>query len=419
MAAPYSVIPQIIARHHEEASFLWQLRQGVVVAADWSLQEVAELDERIETHLDGLRIAGEHGWKIAEGALESGHGELFVGGVLAIERRDRAGMASVVRAGAKSPETLVAVISSFERVSSRVLQGTVKELLASPSAVGRQVGLAACLRHGVNPGPSLAQLIDDTDADVSGLALQACGELGLLEYLPVVARERNHAQTSVQWWSEWSAVLLGNRGVALDAVGRRALEPGPHRSGALLLTLQAADVSAAHSTLQRFSREPKELRRLIQGSGIAGDPTYLPWLIGHMADAGMARVAGEAFTLVTGVELRPAALSGKRPDHVQSGPNDDPDDPNVDVDPDDGLPWPDPDRIKDWWAKNSSRFQPGTRYFMGAPVTREHCIEVLKNGYQRQRILAAHYLCLLNPGTPLFNTSAPAWRQQRLLAEMK
>jgi hypothetical protein len=55
---------------------------------------------------------------------------------------------------------------------------------------------------------------------------------------------------------------------------------------------------------------------------------------------------------------------------------------------------------------------------MGAPVTREHCVHVLKTGYQRQRILAAHYLCLLEPGTPLFNTSAPAWRQQKLLARL-
>jgi uncharacterized protein (TIGR02270 family) len=107
------------------------------------------------------------------------------------------------------------------------------------------------------------------------------------------------------------------------------------------------------------------------------------------------------------------------PENFESGPIDDPDDPNVDMGPDDGLPWPDADRIKDWWAKNSSRFQLGTRYFMGQPVTREHCIEVLKNGYQRQRILAAHYLCLIDPGTPLFNTSAPAWRQQKLLASMK
>jgi hypothetical protein len=55
---------------------------------------------------------------------------------------------------------------------------------------------------------------------------------------------------------------------------------------------------------------------------------------------------------------------------------------------------------------------------MGAPITRDLCIAVLEHGYQRQRILAAHYLCLLEPGTPLFNTGAPAWRQQRLLAQM-
>ena len=139
----------------------------------------------------------------------------------------------------------------------------------------------------------------------------------------------------------------------------------------------------------------------------------------HMTDDQVARVAGEAFSVITGSVLDRDGLDRPPPENFESGPNEDPDDPNVEMDPDDGLPWPDPDRIKDWWAKNGGRFQPGERYFMGAPVTREHCIDVLKNGYQRQRILAAHYLCLLDPGTPLFNTSAPAWRQQRLLAEMR
>jgi uncharacterized protein (TIGR02270 family) len=113
-----------------------------------------------------------------------------------------------------------------------------------------------------------------------------------------------------------------------------------------------------------------------------------------------------------------SGLEGKRPDGFESGPNDDPDDPNVDMDPDDGLPWPDVQKVEKWWAANGSRFQKGQRYFMGAPIARDHCIDVLKNGYQRQRILAAQYLCLLEPGTPLFNTGAPAWRQQRSLAKM-
>jgi hypothetical protein len=74
--------------------------------------------------------------------------------------------------------------------------------------------------------------------------------------------------------------------------------------------------------------------------------------------------------------------------------------------------------VQGWWNANSHHFQSGGRYLLGEPVSRENCMRVLKDGYQRQRILAAHYLCLLNPGTPLFNTSAPAWRQQRLLAKM-
>jgi uncharacterized protein (TIGR02270 family) len=129
-------------------------------------------------------------------------------------------------------------------------------------------------------------------------------------------------------------------------------------------------------------------------------------------------LAGEAFSTISGVQLGQAALTRPAPETLESGPTDNPDDPNIDMDPDDGLAWPDPERVQRWWQANTSRFTPGQRYFMGAPVTRASCIAVLKNGCQRQRILAAHYLCLLDPGTPLFNTSAPAWRQQRLLAEM-
>jgi hypothetical protein len=41
---------------------------------------------------------------------------------------------------------------------------------------------------------------------------------------------------------------------------------------------------------------------------------------------------------------------------------------------------------------------------------------MLCEGMHRQRIVAARHLVLLQPGARLFNTAAPAWRQQRLLA---
>jgi hypothetical protein len=49
--------------------------------------------------------------------------------------------------------------------------------------------------------------------------------------------------------------------------------------------------------LKGLARDPKDLRWLIQGSGIVGDPTYVPWLINHMSNPVLTRLAGEAFTL--------------------------------------------------------------------------------------------------------------------------
>jgi hypothetical protein len=51
--------------------------------------------------------------------------------------------------------------------------------------------------------------------------------------------------------------------------------------------------------------------------------------------------------------------------------------------------------------------------------SRAQSLDVLKNSFQRQRVLAARALCLLEPGTPLFNTGAPAWRQRALLSQME
>ncbi len=94
------------------------------------------------------------------------------------------------------------------------------------------------------------------------------------------------------------------------------------------------------------------------------------------------------------------------PPRLELGPDDDPNAPNVDMDEDDGLPWPDPVKVHAWWNANSHRFQPGMRYFMGQPLNRDHCLRVLKEGFQRQRIAAALHLSLLDPGTPLFEWRA-------------
>jgi uncharacterized protein (TIGR02270 family) len=197
-----------------------------------------------------------------------------------------------------------------------------------------------------------------------------------------------------------------------------AATPGRFQERAFQLSVQAMSVSDAHATLRLLAQDRAKIRRLIRGAGLVGDPTYIPWLVDLMTDDKLARLAGEAFSLITGLDLAWLDLERKPPENLESGPNDDPGDANVDMDEDDGLPWPDQERIQGWWDSNSSRFQPGTRYFMGEPLNREACLRVLRDGFQRQRIAAALYLSLLTPGTPLFEWRAPARRQQRELATL-
>jgi hypothetical protein len=83
---------------------------------------------------------------------------------------------------------------------------------------------------------------------------------------------------------------------------------------------------------------------------------------------------------------------------------------------DDGLPWPDVEKIAAWWHSNGRRFASDTRYFEGEPPSTAHCLDDLTSGFERQPTVAAVYLCLPTPGMSLFNTAASAGHQQHLLS---
>jgi uncharacterized protein (TIGR02270 family) len=410
----------VVQHHLDEAITLRRTRSTVLVSPRATLDALARFDERIAAHLDGVSVAGTDAWPLCEAALKApSEGAAFVTAVHAIEGNDRSRLDRLVALSASRVEARRGVTSACGWLRREQLQGTVASLLVSDDPASRVVGITACAMHRVDPGLLTSRRLWDRDARVRARALRAAGELGCRELMPACLSALSDDDDDCRLWAAWSGVMVGDRNSALAALAEAAETPGPHRARAFALSIQALTGQWAHRILQGVSRNPQRRRWLIKGGSIAGAPAYVPWLIAQMTSTATARLAGEAFTLITGADLSVLGLERTPPSDFTSGPNNDPDDPNVDLDPDNGLPWPDPERIECWWDANQARFQPGTRYFMGAPVTREHCTAVLRNGYQRQRILAAHHLCLLNPGTPLFNTSAPAWRQQRLLAEMK
>jgi uncharacterized protein (TIGR02270 family) len=148
---------------------------------------------------------------------------------------------------------------------------------------------------------------------------------------------------------------------------------------------------------------------------LLGDPVCVPWLIQQMSNLPYARVAGEAFSMITGADLALLDLELQDLPDFDAGPNDNPADPDVAMDPDENLPWPDPRPIEAWWQANGGQFQVGTRYLLGLAHSERSFQQVLICGQQRQRIAAACGLARFRPNEVLFPTSAPIWRQKRLL----
>ena len=82
-------------------------------------------------------------------------------------------------------------------------------------------------------------------------------------------------------------------------------------------------------------------REAIIGAGISGDPSYMPWLIKQMEVPKLAKIAGESFSFISGVDIAYEDLEGELPKNFATGPTENPEDEEVAMDTDGDLPCPD------------------------------------------------------------------------------
>jgi uncharacterized protein (TIGR02270 family) len=404
------VLTDIVEQHAEEAAFLWILRNEATRAPNRDLDSLGELDERIDAHLDGLRVAGTHGWEACREQLTWREaGEVFAAASVALQSRIGRRLDTVLEVAAESAELARGLVGALAWASYADVEQTIKALLESTERQLRVIGLAATGAQRRDPGPVLAAALLDSDVSIRIRAFRTTAQLGRGDLLGLFARSEATAPIEERFWSAWATVLLGER----DSAGLREIAASrttfAEAAGDLAARCMPPNDIAAWQLQLAQSRGTMRLAAV--AAGALGNPASVPWLIGVMHDEALARVAGEAFTTITGVDLTPAKLSAMRPDGFESGPNDDPDDDNVAIDPDEHLPWPRPRAVAEWWAANGARFVAGQRYLLGRPMTLDALRAALRHGRQRQRRAAALELVLRQPGEPLFEVRARADRQ--------
>ena len=403
------ILTHIVEQHAEEAAFLWLLRDKAVDAPHYKRHHLARLDERVEAHVDGLRVAGEAGREIAwEQLRQWGEmGELFAAAVTLVETGDPDLVAPCVEFAEQHPESLRGLVGAIAWTEPRRLGHLVRTWLDSDRPFERYLGVAACSVHRVDPHSRLARLVEDMEPMVRARAWRLVGELGRAD-LTEFSLHNIDAETDdlTRFWASWSLALLTGSRRAVAELHKVALGPAPEAAKAFDLALRMLPLDDAQAWLRALSGDTVRARQVVVGLGVVGDPSAVSWLIDRMRDPMLARVAGESVSMITGVDISYCDLDGEAAVGFAAGPTQEPADPIITADPDEHLPCPVPDKVEAWWASKREKLPAGCRYLLGEPIGPEICVRALADGYQRQRRAGAFEFTQVGPGDGLRNWRA-------------
>jgi uncharacterized protein (TIGR02270 family) len=408
---------EICEEHARQAAFLWLLRDRAAIDPAYDLSELSELDDRLEAHLDGLRLAGDAGWQACVELLaEPEGGEVFGAAVVAVDRWDLRGVARVLDAFSGAPDLARGFVAAlgftpFDRVR-RLLPG----LLAGrcPPAL-HWLGISACAAHRQDPGAPLGYAILASDPRLKARALRAAGELGRIDLLAEVHAELRSSDEACCFWAAWSAALFGDPASA-QALWGFASGTGPFAERAACMAMRRMDPAVAYTWLYSLAGAARDPRVPLSAAGALGDPAIVPYLLEAMKSPETARLAGSALSMITGVDLAAEPLNAKPPEGFRAGPTEDSDDEDVSMDPDDSLPWPDPTAVTAWWQRHAGEYKRGTRMLLGKPMTPAWLEHALSAGSQPTRAAAALELSLRQPRRPVFEVRSPGFWQGRGLS---
>lgn len=394
-----------------DASFLWLLRSIAVKRPHYTAADLIALERRIDAQLDGLMTAPEECWEICRAAMETqAASEVFAGSVFAFRSLDVTKIQQVVECGLASEKTFAGLVAALGWLPGRLCHSWIKKFLTSKNLDHKYLAIAACSVRREDPRDYLTTIFQREDClahkNLYARALRLVGELKRRDLMPALRIALRSGDPDVNFWASWSALMLGDRSV-VENLQPFVLQPNPHQIQAIQVAFRTLPVEEGRAWISALAKRPTEIRNVIKATGILGDPHAVHWLIRQMRVPSLTRLAGEAFTMITGIDLQQNMLAlNDLPNLDAHLPNDDPEDENVDMDEDEDLPFPDADKVAAVWQKYQQRFVPGQRYLMGKGIAVQDLSHILSSGYQRQRHAAALELALLQPSEFLFNCAA-------------
>ncbi len=369
--APASARPipwDIYEEHLDEAAWLWGNWEASLDSAVYALGDVAiGPEERLLAHLDGLVLGGQ---PVAQKLLLPALAGDDLGGIAAaawalVQAEDADHQDTVIDALASAEPPAQAAIGRALYLAPRADLSRLIPLFNSGAPHLRAIVLDVFatrepdwVREHIDPAMRSGQ---PPLVAAAVRAIRNLCERTLVDYVEVASQSddievrleamRTGLTFAVKTaWNECRIFAGGVGELCRLPLGFLATSPDPNDRAFVRGKALDADVGM----------------HAMWALGFAGDADSADVLVQAMADEKKSRVAGEAFSAITGLVIggemaKPGETQG--PDALEVGDED----PPPIVRPEDFLPEPRVERVKKWWDKERRRFIPGTRYVGGQP----------------------------------------------------
>jgi uncharacterized protein (TIGR02270 family) len=360
-AARARYIPDLVQVHIDDLAFVWGQRREALGSRRHSLREYAELNERLEAHLQGVLVAppAALGAQLQMQLAGPDRDETFAAAFALLRLSDTASThAVVVEFSHAQGAALAGLRDAFSLAPHALFAAEMRSALDQakpPTAVAAAAVLAN--HHLLDAAsPRLARLIDDEDAAVAQLAWRVAAVVDANPKATPPPRPYkaalSHASVALHQ-AAWSAAAWSGRASAMPLLRQMAAAGDT----AALHWLAVLGTEADAPVIQNAALAMEDATQRCELLARFGHPSALNALLRWMSteDVLLAVAAREAFTRLTGQDIR-----GER---RQLPVPDDADDFTREMAPDVWLP--DVDKARALFERHGATWAAGARWCNG------------------------------------------------------
>ncbi|WIG95908.1 TIGR02270 family protein [Myxococcus sp. SDU36] len=406
----------VLEEHLSEAAFFWSQWEHALVAPDYTLEETAELEERLLAHLDGLVAAGAVAIEVLAPVVHESEdpGEVFAAAWSLLALAPSLMLDAVKARATDGPSPVQA---SMRRALELGENGVVETALVPWLTAVEPMAVSVLGFRGHLPDDRAEELLSHPDALVVAAALRAFNPSSKSHAPRLLGVLLGDSRPEVRWAAIETGLVFGVRDAWTVCEGESTDAGSALRRRSWVLLAAAGDARFLERLIS-FSEETATREDALWALGFSGRVSAaeacLRWMC---AEPRVARLAGEAFSAITGLRMAGAhVLPEPAPEDALPPLEDEDLDADLVLRPEDALPLPAQEEVARWWDGARDGFSPANRYLGGKLFAGTSLLDALAQGPMRRRHPYALELMVRTRGTHAVQVRAFTSRQREQLA---